>query len=80
MIPRIHRCSSESFPSIYTAAKYLLVNGHANSGDVVVMLRGTMEIARGEVSKLAELAVAPGDKGAPPPWMTRYNRKEEKVA
>ena len=74
--PRVHRVS-ESFPSIFVAARYLLNNHLANPGDVVIAMRGTREICRGEVSALAELAVAPGDKGAPPPWLTRYNREEK---
>ncbi len=70
----IHRVAAESFPNIFVVAKYLLVNGHANPGDVVVMMRGTREIARGEVTALASLAVSPSDKGKPPPWLTHRYR------
>ena len=75
--PHIHRVAAESFRDIYIPARYLLANSHANPGDVIVMLRGTREIARGEVTALASLAVSANDKGKPPPWLTRYTREKE---
>ncbi len=76
--PTVHRVGAESFPSIYTAALHLLTIRRANPGDIIIMMRGRIELARGEVSALASLAVSSSDRGRPPSLM-RYNH-EEKMA
>ena len=51
--PTIHRVSAESFRDIHAAARHLIATHRARPGDVVVMLRGKMETARGIVGLLA---------------------------
>ncbi len=72
--PKVHRVSTEGFRDIFIAARYLLLNHVAHRGDVVVMLRGTRQIARGEVAALASLAIDPADLGAPPAWMSHHKK------